>query len=124
MIGPGRSFSGTGITVNSTTFVSATQVTASITIAAGAATGARTVTVTNPDGGAGTLTVTITGTGLQSGITVSFSGGFTTSGVITLGGSTQISVPVSATNSQNIYNLTITNPDGGTAVSAQSMVNN
>ncbi len=47
-------FSGTGITVNSTTYVSATQLTANITIAAGATLGARNVTVTNGDGGIGT----------------------------------------------------------------------
>ena len=47
------SFSGTGITVNSTTFNSATKVTANIDIAAGATTGARDVTVTNPDTGTG-----------------------------------------------------------------------
>ena len=41
---------GAGITVNSTTYVSATQLTANITIAAGAATGARNLTVTNGDG--------------------------------------------------------------------------
>ena len=44
------SFSGTGITVNSTTYVSSTTLTAVITIMAGATTGLRTVTVTNPDG--------------------------------------------------------------------------
>jgi hypothetical protein len=49
-------FSGTGITVNSVTFVSSTQLTANITIASNAATGARNVSVFNPDGGVGTLT--------------------------------------------------------------------
>ena len=47
--------SATGITVNSTTFKSATELTASITIEAGASPGARTVTVTNPDAGVGSL---------------------------------------------------------------------
>lgn len=50
------SFSGTGITVNSTTYVSATQLSASITIGGTATTGLRNVTVTNGDGQTGTGT--------------------------------------------------------------------
>src|SRR5262249_15591856 len=46
---------GSGITVNSCTFSSSTQLTASITIASTAATGARTVVVTNPDTQSGSL---------------------------------------------------------------------
>src|SRR6266850_4270931 len=46
---------GTGITVNSCAFNSATQMTANITIAASATTGTRTVTVTNPDAQSATL---------------------------------------------------------------------
>jgi hypothetical protein len=45
---------GAGVTVNSTTWVSATQVTANITVTPGAALGSRSVTVTNPDGGSAT----------------------------------------------------------------------
>jgi len=44
------SFSGTGITVNARSFVSATQLTANISIAANAAQGARDVIVRNPNG--------------------------------------------------------------------------
>ena len=45
-------FSGTGITLNgAATFVSATQLTQSISIASNATSGARDITVTNPDGG-------------------------------------------------------------------------
>ena len=47
-------FSGPGISVNTTAWVSATRLTANITIAAGAAPGARDVTVTNPDTGTDT----------------------------------------------------------------------
>src|SRR6185369_12925708 len=47
---------GAGITVNSCTFNSATQLTANVTIAANATVGARTVTVTNPDTQSGVLT--------------------------------------------------------------------
>ncbi len=53
--GPGAvaSFSGTGITVNSTTYVSPTQVNANISIAGSATVGTRAVSVTNADGGYG-----------------------------------------------------------------------
>ena len=50
------SFSGTYVVVNSTSFVSATQLTANVTIHGVAALGPRNVTVTNPGGGAGTCT--------------------------------------------------------------------
>ena len=46
---------GSGVTVTSTTFSSATQLTASLTVAADAVAGSREVTVTNPDGQVGTL---------------------------------------------------------------------
>jgi hypothetical protein len=58
--GAAVSFSGTGITVNSTTFVNATQLKANISIDANAAAGSRDVIVRNPDG------KTATGTGLFS----------------------------------------------------------
>jgi hypothetical protein len=44
---------GAGVTVNATTFVSSTKLTANITILAGTTTGVRTVTVVNPDKGTG-----------------------------------------------------------------------
>jgi hypothetical protein len=44
-------FSGSDVTVNSTNFVSATQLTANVSISSTAATGAKNITVTNPDGG-------------------------------------------------------------------------
>ena len=47
---------GTGITVSNVNVGSATQLTATLTIASGAAPGARDVTVTNSSGGSGTLT--------------------------------------------------------------------
>lgn len=56
--GATASFSGSGITVNSTTFVSATQLTANITIASGATTGGRTITVTNLGGAQGSCSGT------------------------------------------------------------------
>lgn len=64
---------GAGITINATAFVSATELTADITIDAVTVPGARTITVTNPDGEEGSLAgafavagareITITGTG-------------------------------------------------------------
>ena len=48
-------FSGSGITVSSVTWNSATKLTIIISVASGASTGNRNVTVTNPDGGAVTL---------------------------------------------------------------------
>lgn len=53
-------FSGSGLTVNSVTFVSPTSLTLSVTASAGAATGARNLTVTNPDGQSTTLNSAIT----------------------------------------------------------------
>jgi hypothetical protein len=54
--GASVSFSGTGITVNSTAFVDASHLTANVTVSGTATTGARNVTVTNPGGGSGSCT--------------------------------------------------------------------
>ncbi|MEY2420264.1 MAG: hypothetical protein QOI95_331 [Acidimicrobiaceae bacterium] len=56
---PTVTFSGTGITVNNVTFDGDTQLTVNVSVASGAATGARTLTVTNPDGGSDTTTFTV-----------------------------------------------------------------
>jgi hypothetical protein len=74
-------------------------------------------------GNSGSLT--ITGTGFQPGATVTFSGGhFTITGPIVVAGPTRITVPVQAvTNSKGTSDLTVTNPDGGTATASGSMVN-
>ncbi|MDO8475208.1 MAG: kelch repeat-containing protein, partial [Candidatus Rokubacteria bacterium] len=53
--GAAVSLSGTGITVSGVSVSSATQLAATLTIASGAALGARDVTVSKPGGGAGTL---------------------------------------------------------------------
>ncbi len=47
-------FSGTGVTVNSTTLVDASHLTLSVTVASTATTGKRSLTVTNTDGGTNT----------------------------------------------------------------------
>jgi hypothetical protein len=64
-------FSGSGLTVNSVTFVSPTSLTLSVTASAGAATGARNLTVTNPDGQSTTLNNAITVNAGSSSPTVS-----------------------------------------------------
>ena len=67
------SFSGTYVVVNSTSFVSSTQLTANVTIHGVAAFGARDVTVTNPGGASGTciacFTVGTTGGGSPPTVT-------------------------------------------------------
>ena len=54
---------GSGITVNSCTYNSSTQITANINILASAVAGSRNVTVTNTDGQNSTLTNGLHGTG-------------------------------------------------------------
>lgn len=116
-------FSGTGITTGAVTFVSSTQLTVPVTVAANAATGARNVTVTNPDTqtgtgtgvftvnaapaptvtstspnamtqGTGPTTVTVTGTNFLAGATVSFNDANITTGTVTVVNATTITVPV------------------------------
>lgn len=52
--GASVAFSGAGVTVNSASVTSATQIAVNISVAASATTGSRDVMVTNPDGGSGT----------------------------------------------------------------------
>jgi hypothetical protein len=129
--------------VSSTTFNSATQVTARITIAAGATVGARDVTVVNSDAGrgtgaglftvAGSPTVTsaspnsrgpgasnqaivITGTNFVSGATVTFSGTRITVNSTTYVSSTSLTANITvATNAATgLRNVTVNNNNGGT----------
>ena len=137
------SFSGSGITINSTTVNSATSITLNVTIASNATTGARSVTVTNPDAGTFTLsngftvnasptisslspatrlqgasnqTITVTGTGFQSGAVISFSGSGITINSTTVNTSTSITLNVSIASNATTgaRSVTVTNPDGGT----------
>jgi N,N-dimethylformamidase beta subunit-like protein/quinohemoprotein amine dehydrogenase alpha subunit-like protein len=131
---------GAGITVNSCTFTSATQLTASLSISATAATGARNIVVTNPDTQSGTLTsgftvgaaaptvtaatpnsgaqgqnlasVVLAGTGFQSGATCSFGAGITVNSC-TFNSATQLtaSLSISATAATGARNVVVTNPD-------------
>jgi len=65
------SFSGTGVTAGTPTYVSATQITVPVTVAAGATTGARDVTVTcSGQSGTGTGVFSVTGGKLSQTITV------------------------------------------------------
>jgi large repetitive protein len=136
-------FSNLGITVNSIARTSGTTLTANITIAGGAATGAGTVTVVNGDGSAAsgsaaftvnakptitsinpashsrnsTFNITVTGTGFVSGATFAFSGpgGAPTINTTTPTNSTTMTINVSAGGTRfTSWNLTVTNPDGGT----------
>jgi hypothetical protein len=131
---------GAGITVNSCTFNSATQLTASLTISASAATGARNVVVTNPDTQSGTLTsgftvgaaaptvtsatpntgaqgqnlasVVLAGTNFQSGATCSFGAGITVNSCA-FNSATQLtaSLTISASAATGARNVVVTNPD-------------
>ena len=140
--GAGASFSGGGITVNSTTFNSSTSLTANITITAGAATGARNVTVLNLDGGSGTGTnvftvnalptvtsatsggqgavnqnIVITGTGFQSGAAATFSGAGITVNSTNFTSATSVTANVTIASNATVgaRDVAVTNPDGGAA---------
>ena len=137
-----------------TTFVSATQLTASITAADIATAGTATVTVTNPAPGGGTsasvsftinaastptltslapnsanaggaaFTLTLTGTGFVAGATVNFG----TSPAITPSSvtGTQIvaTIPAADIATAGTVNVTVTNPAGGGTSNAQSFTIN
>ncbi len=70
--------------------------------------------------GTGPTTVTINGTGFQSGATVTFSGAGITTGAVTFVSATQLTVPVTvaANATAAAGNVTVTNPDTGTATAA------
>jgi hypothetical protein len=135
-------FSGSGIIVNSVSRPSATVLTVNLSIASGAATGARTLTVRNLDGGLASLasaftvnagptltsltpnslahgqaskTIVFAGTGFVSGATVAFSGSGITVNSVTWNSSTKLTVVVSlaSTATTGNRNVTVTNPDQG-----------
>jgi hypothetical protein len=152
--GSSISISGAGLTVGTTTFVSATQLTTTVSVAAGAAIGPRDVTVTKtgpttatctgcftvtaaptisstspsgalPHDGAVT-TVTVNGTGFVSGFAATTSGpSYVVTGT-TFVSSTQVTVDVKNTNTNNgtdTKNLIITNLDGGSATATGALKN-
>jgi len=138
------SFSGTGITVSSTTYVNSTTVDATISIAANAATGARTITLTNGDGSTATgtnvftvnaaptvttinpstharnatgISVVITGSGFVSGLTVTLNATAGTAPTVTnttWNSATQVTIVLTIPNKTSTDNIVVTNPDGGT----------
>jgi hypothetical protein len=144
---------GAGITVESTSFVSSTELSSKISIESGASTGGRTVTVTNSDGGVGSLvsgfTVNagpnisspssssrvkithsssgefkVTGSGFVSGATVSISGGFTVNSTTFVSASElKVKVLAEGFNGRGKYDLTVTNPDGGSDTSEGAIEN-
>jgi prepilin-type N-terminal cleavage/methylation domain-containing protein len=140
--GATASFSGSGITVNSTSFTNSTHLSVNITVAGNATAGAYDITVVNADGGIGTLsggftvnaaptvtslspssqaqntsnhTITVNGSGFVSGASVSFSGSGITVNSTTFNTSSKItlSVSVSSSATTGARNVTVTNPDGG-----------
>jgi hypothetical protein len=148
---PGSSFpnrlaalvNGGGVTVNGVTYTSPTQITLNLTVAAGAATGSRTITVTNPDGQArtsafGILTITPSGSGVAvtginpgagptaGGTPVTITGtNFHAGASVSLGGTTATSVVVvnSATitavtgaHTAGVVDVAVTNPDSQSGI--------
>jgi hypothetical protein len=141
--------SGAGITVSSTTVVSATQITATFAIAANAATGAQNVTVTTSGGTSGaqlftvnlappTLTsispnngvqgqsvpVTLTGTHFVAGATIALSGAGITVSSTTVVSATQITATfaLAANAATGAQNVTVTT-SGGTSGAQPFTVN-
>lgn len=116
--GAAVSFSGSGITTGTVTFNNATQLTiSSVTIAAGAAVGARNVTVTNPDTKTGTLTngftVLQSGTApVVTGITPSIGQRGTTVGAVITGSNFQTGAAVALTRSSSTITGTVTSVTG------------
>jgi hypothetical protein len=135
------SFSGTGITVVSTSFVDAQTLSLTVNIANTASSGSRNVTVTNPDGtsftanglisisaiptltsvspdnlnrGLTSQTLTLNGSNFQTGATLSMDGGgFSASSCSGSGSQLVCTVSSSITNTAGPRTLTITNPDTG-----------
>ena len=144
--GATTSFSGSNITVNSTTFVNATTLTVNISISSGALVGTRAITVTNPDAGNGTSgsiftvngaptvtavsptsrdagavnqNVTITGTNFITGATVAFSTNGITVNSTTFNSATSLSVNISIASGATVgtRTITVTNGDGSVVTS-------
>ena len=135
-------FSGTGLAVGPTTVVDPTTITVPVAVGANAPVGARTVTVINTDGSATaatgafvvaprpsvrsvtpgtqrrgtTATVVVSGTSFQPGATVRLSGADVQAIVLSATATRlTLSVTVGRTASTTARNVTVINPDGGTA---------
>jgi hypothetical protein len=140
--------SGTGVTVNSVSFVSSTSLTVVLSVALTATVGARDVTVVNGDFGRGTRaagltittaptitsltpnsrgqgsvnqTVAVAGTGFVTGAVATFSGtGVTATVASVTATSISLRVSITSTATTGLRSITITNPDGGERTLANS----
>jgi hypothetical protein len=147
----GIAVNGGGVTVNSVTFTNPTSLSLNISIDAGAATGARTITVTNPDGQTSTSatgiltinnsscpTITLSPTTLPDGSlggsysqTITSSGGITpysysiTTGTLPGGVTLSSGGVISGTpTTAGVYNFTITATDQNTCTGSISYAMN
>lgn len=144
--GAAATFSGTGITVDSTVFNSATQLTVTIDIDTGATLSAHNVTVTNPDTsfhtkvaaftvigtavaitsvtpttgapGATGLVLAVVGSGFAVGCAATFSGtGITVNSTIRNSAtSLTVTIDIAADATLSARNVTVTNPDASNAI--------
>jgi hypothetical protein len=148
--GATAAFSGTGVTVNSTTWNNANQLTLIVSVASNAALGTRDLTVTNPGGasvtsggaftvtsapvvssispnqvgqGATNFTSVVTGSNFAVGSTVTVSGTGVTvnSANRTSATSLTMSLTVSATAALGLRDVTVINPDGGRGTCTQCL---
>ncbi|MGH8556278.1 MAG: IPT/TIG domain-containing protein, partial [Methylococcales bacterium] len=136
---------GAGITVNATNFVSASRLTAAITIAGNAVVGSRTVTVSNPDGETAqlangfdvrrvvlppsvatvspangeqgqSLTVTINGSNFQNGASSNFGAGITVNATNFVSASRlTAAITIAGNAAVGPRTVTVSNPDNQTA---------
>lgn len=140
-------FSGTGITLKNVSVQSANRITAGIDLDSSAGVGTRHLVVTNPDGGTVTKTsafavnaaptlaslapsvravglqgqsLVLTGNHFQAGAQVAFSGSGITVKNVTVDSSTQLTLTadIESTASTGSRDITVTQPDGGSAVRA------
>jgi photosystem II stability/assembly factor-like uncharacterized protein len=130
---------GAGVSVGATTYVSGTELRASVTVDGVAALGARTVTVTNPDGKTVSLpdafevkdtppvlasvapwkgssgesaSVVLKGTGFLVGATVDFGAGITVEGLSTSPIQVTAMLSIAGEAAKGARDVTVTNPDG------------
>jgi hypothetical protein len=150
---PTVTFSGGGVTVNSVTRDSATQLTANIDVSPSATPGARSITVTNPDAstaavcsgcftvnaapaattatpnvrgqGATNQNLVVAGTGFLATPVVAFSGTGITVNSVTHDSATQltVNVDVSPSAAAGARDFTVTNPDASTPAVCASCFN-
>ena len=147
--GATASFANSGITVDSTSVVSSSQLTAYISITANSLTGATAVTVTNPDTtsasdpnaftvdpgptvisttpgsgdlGASNLSVTIDGSGFETGAKLSFSDPGITVNSTSFVSSSELTAYISIASGTGATAVTVTNPDGSSATGTGAFV--